>query len=55
MIDGIKRSRLYGPWNYIPHLAPGEHEIAVSSNANTHAVLTVNGQPLAAKTVVVVE
>jgi len=46
-IDGYPKTRLYGPWYFIPHLPPGEHTISVSLNANSHATLTVNGKPVA--------
>ncbi|MDE2780936.1 MAG: hypothetical protein OXI91_14850 [Chloroflexota bacterium] len=48
--DGVKLSRVYGPYHYIPHLAAGEHEIKVSLNSNDHSELTWQGSLLEATT-----
>ena len=52
--DGVKLSRVYGPYHYIPELAAGEHEIKVSLNSNDHSELTWQGSLLEAKTSVVI-
>lgn len=54
-IDGHPETRLYGPWFYIPYLPPGEHMISVSLNANTHATMTVDGEPVAVHKTIRVE
>ncbi|NER39407.1 MAG: hypothetical protein F6J93_36595 [Oscillatoria sp. SIO1A7] len=46
-IDGKKISRLYGPWYYLPHLEPGEHEITVTLNANGHEDFLWQGEAIA--------
>jgi len=51
--DGVKLSRVYGPYHYIPNLAAGEHEIKVSLNSNDHSELTWQGSLLEATTSVV--
>jgi hypothetical protein len=51
-IDGKKITRLYGPWYYLPDLEPGQHEIKVSLNTNTHETLVSKGQPIEATAIV---
>ncbi|MBL1175232.1 hypothetical protein [Pantanalinema sp. GBBB05] len=51
-IDGKKVTRLYGSWYYLTHLAPGQHHITVTLNANGHEELTHQGQPIAASVTV---
>jgi hypothetical protein len=51
-IDGKKITRLYGPWYYLPDLEPGQHEIKVSLNTNTHETLVSKGQPIEAIAIV---
>lgn len=53
-VDGVKVSRLYGNWYYLESLPPGQHEITVSLNSNTHNTLTVQGQPIQDTEVLVV-
>ncbi|MCY4366510.1 MAG: hypothetical protein OXE17_09850 [Chloroflexi bacterium] len=48
--DGVKLSRVYGPYHYVPDLATGEHEIKVSLNSNDHSELSWQGALLEAKT-----
>ena len=45
-IDGEKVTRLYGNWYYLGNLPPGQHEITVSLNTNTHETLMHNGEPI---------
>ena len=54
-VDGEKISRVYGPWFFLGGLTPGEHEVRVTLNANTHQGYARNGEPLAATTTVTVE
>ena len=41
-IDG-KLSVVYGPWYHVDALAPGEHTVTVSLNANDHSIFTYKG------------
>jgi hypothetical protein len=43
-INGEKITRLYGGWYYLAPLPPGEYEVSVVLNANTHEDLVHNGQ-----------
>ena len=54
-VDGVKIGRVYGEWVYVGNLDSGLHEINVSLNSNMHEALMVDGQEIAASTVVVVE
>ncbi len=51
-VNGEKLNRVYGPYYHIPKLSPGDHEIRVTLNANSHNDLTFNGEPLEATTTV---
>ncbi|MGI0484018.1 hypothetical protein ACN4EK_01205 [Pantanalinema rosaneae CENA516] len=51
-IDGQKLTRLYGSWYHLANLAPGEHRLTVTLNANGHEDLTHEGQPIAASAIV---
>lgn len=51
-VDGEKINRVYGPYYHIPKLSPGDHEIRVTLNANSHNDLTLNGEPIEATTTV---
>lgn len=51
-VDGEKLNRVYGPYYHIPALSPGDHEIRVTLNANSHNDLTLNGEPIEATTTV---
>lgn len=53
-VDGEKINRVYGPWYKLPSLAPGEHVVRVTLNANDHSVYAVNGHPVATSTTVIV-
>lgn len=55
-VNGVKHGRVYTEWNHLGKLEPGEYNIAVTLNANTHADYTSNGLPvIASKTVTVPE
>jgi hypothetical protein len=53
-VDDVKVARLYTPWFHLSGLAPGEHTVRVTLNANDHADLTADGAPVAATTTVTV-
>ncbi|MXZ45566.1 MAG: hypothetical protein F4Z08_01005 [Chloroflexi bacterium] len=36
-VDGVKITRLYGPYYHLVGVTPGEHEIRVALNTNSHA------------------
>ena len=44
--DGVKLSRVYGNYHYLPALEPGTREIKVSLTANDHSDLTWQGNKL---------
>ena len=52
--DGVKLSRVYGPYHYLPSLESGAHELRVSLNDNGHNELTWQGRALEATTTVFV-
>ena len=52
--DGVKLSRVYGPYHYLPSLESDAHELRVSLNDNGHNELTWQGRPLEATTTVLV-
>lgn len=43
-VDGEKITRLYGNYYYLDSLGEGDHEIAVTLNANSHKDFVVNGE-----------
>ncbi len=47
-VDGVKISRVYTPWYYLGDVEPGEHEIRVTLNANSHEEYTYGGQKVEA-------
>ena len=51
-VDGEKISRVYTPWYYLGDLEPGEHEIRVTLNANSHEEFTYGGSKVQAVKVV---
>jgi hypothetical protein len=51
-INGEKVSRIYGNWLHLPELPTGRNQITVGLNANSHATLTHNGEPIEATVVV---
>ena len=53
-VDGVKINRVYGPYYHLTGLTPGEHRIRVTLNANTHNGLLVDGELVAAATMVTV-
>lgn len=51
-VDGEKVARIYDEYFHLAALPPGEHTISVTLNANTHAPLVVDGEPISASVVV---
>ncbi len=49
-VDGEKVSRVYGERFHLKGVGPGEHEIRVTLNANSHGEYAVDGQPVQAMT-----
>ncbi len=49
-VDGVKISRVYTPWYYLGDVEPGDHEIRVTLNANSHNEYTFNGEKVEATT-----
>ena len=49
-VDGVKVGRVYTPWFYLKDLTPGEHDIRVTLNANSHEEYAINGETLEAET-----
>ena len=49
-VDGVKVGRTYTPWFYLKDLTPGDHEIEVTLNANSHEEYAVNGENVQAVT-----
>lgn len=45
-VDGEKHGRVYGEWYHLDGIDPGEHEISVDLNANSHAPLLVDGEKI---------
>lgn len=45
-VDGEKHGRVYGEWYHLDGIEPGEHEISVDLNANSHAPLLVDGEKI---------
>ena len=52
-VDDVKVARLYGPYFYIPDLAPGQHDITVALSSNDHAYLAIDGARIEARMVIV--
>ena len=46
-VDGVRVTRLYGPWWHLGELTEGDHEISVELATNNHRVYAVNGAALA--------
>ncbi len=53
-VDGVKMSRVYGPYHYLPDLEPGQRNVRVNLNDNQHSVMTWQGEPLEASVTVTV-
>lgn len=53
-IDGVKITRIYSEWWYLPELNPGEHTIEVSLNTNTHDNYVFNGEVISASQTITV-
>lgn len=51
-VDGEKVARLYGTAYYLADMAPGDHVVRVTLNANGHETLAHGGVPIAAETVI---
>lgn len=51
-VDGVKIARLYGPSYHIPDLPVGDHEISVNLSSNDHSYYMVDGDRIAARTIV---
>ena len=49
-LNGIKQSRLYGPWLHLDGLPSGEVTVDVTLNANNHQPLSVDGVLIKAST-----
>ena len=45
-VNGVKVTRLYGPWYYLESLPPGSQELRVELNANGHEVLMHDGEAI---------
>jgi hypothetical protein len=52
-VNGVKKSRIYGPWFHLPSgwLAEGENIVRVTLNDNEHNHWAVHGEPVAAELV----
>lgn len=53
-VNGKKITRLYGPWYYLENLEPGQHQITVALNTNSHEDLTYQGKPVQATIMITV-
>ena len=53
-VDGEKITRVYTPWHHLGDIEPGEHEIRVTLNANSHEEYTFNGSKVQATSIVTV-
>ncbi|WP_375688911.1 hypothetical protein [Pseudooceanicola sp. LIPI14-2-Ac024] len=54
-VDGVKVMRAYAPWVNIAGIHPGDVEIRVTLNANSHEQLAHDGTPIEAVQVVTVD
>jgi len=54
-VNGVKISRIYGPWFHLTALPVGTNEVRVTLNANDHSQLSVDGQPVEAVETLVIE
>lgn len=54
-VDGTKLATIFGPSHLIEELPEGEHMISVTLNANDHATLTLDGEPIGAMAMITVE
>ncbi|MGB3615847.1 MAG: hypothetical protein WBA10_18770 [Elainellaceae cyanobacterium] len=45
-VNGVKITRLYGPWYYLESLPSGSQELRVELNANGHEVLMHDGKAI---------
>jgi hypothetical protein len=53
-VDGVKLTRLYGPDYYLAALEPGDHEVTVTLNTNSHKDYVVDNE-LVADTITVTQ
>ena len=51
-VDGVKIDRIYGPTYYLEGIEPGEREVRVSLNSNSHDELTYGGNAVEAVSMV---
>ena len=49
MINGNKFARVYSNWFHIPELGYKINELEVTLNTNSHAIMSINGKPIAIK------
>jgi len=54
-VDGVKVLRTYSPFAHVAGIVPGETEIRVTLNANSHEQLATDGTPVEATETVMVE
>ena len=54
-VNGVKQARLYGAWAHLDGLPKGEVTVEVTLNSNNHQPLAVEGEPIKASTMLVVE
>ena len=53
-VDGVKIDRVYGPSYHLEDLEPGEREVRVTLNSNSHEELTYGGKPVEALVLVTI-
>ena len=46
-VDGMKVTRVYGPWFFLSELPAGTHSLEVTLNANDHSGFVLKGEPVA--------
>lgn len=51
-VDGVKVARVYGEHFHLDGLTPGEHEVKVTLNANSHEALSAGAVPIEATTTI---
>jgi hypothetical protein len=44
LVDGVEKAMVFGDPVLLPDVMPGEHEVSISLNANSHETLTYNGE-----------
>ena len=53
-VDGVKIDRVYGPSYYLEGLEPGERQVRISLNSNSHDELTYGGKAVEATSLVTI-